>query len=99
MRTLKKRKEKLYAIPRRCSKWQKYFQNNIIYVNTVKTRPFILILNTHVRDSKRYAKTDTNKSVHLCLYLGLNEVQRGILLYLHCLNFEKKIFSLIKMKE
>ena len=50
----KKKKEKLYAIP---SRWQKYFQNNIVYMNTIKTKPFILMLNIHLRDSKRYADT------------------------------------------
>lgn len=39
-------------------KWQKYIQNNI-YVNSVKTKPFILTLNIHKRHNRRYKKTNS----------------------------------------
>lgn len=45
-----------YAILSRHSKWQKHIDN--IYVNIVKTKSFILILNVPVRQSKRYEKTN-----------------------------------------
>lgn len=81
------------AILSRHSKWQKYVQN--IYVNSVKTKPFILILNIHVRHSKRYKKTNSILAkVYISAYTwdwGLKVVLRGFSLYLHCcLNFEKK---------
>lgn len=50
--------------------------------------------NIHVRHSKRYKKTNSILvKVFISAYTwdwGLKVVLRGFLLYLHCLNFEKK---------
>lgn len=59
----------LYATASRHSKWKEYFQNQIIYLNTVKTTPFMLIVNMHVSHSERYEKTSsTLMKVSLLIY-------------------------------
>lgn len=50
----------------------KYIQNDIIYVNSVKTNPFILIFNIHVKHSERYEKTNSILiKVFISEHLGL----------------------------
>lgn len=70
----------------------KYIRNDIIYVNSVKTNPFILIFNIHVKHSERYEKTNSILiKVFISAYTwGLEVVLREFLIYLHCLNFEKE---------
>lgn len=41
--------KKLHPILSKHSKWQNYIQNGIIYVNTVKAKPYTLILNMYVK--------------------------------------------------